>query len=136
MKKSSRLKRQTFEDRIARAEWLIGNGYVQSGNDGNDSMRCWSQRYGDDLIYTVTAYSCTCWEGQNRRKRICKHRWACFAPAAVLLVMELRTATDEQALERIGLDYKEAVGLLEPIYVNAARDEYVKCRDKLREAAA
>jgi hypothetical protein len=121
------------EDRIDRAAWLIGHGYVQPG-DGADVLTCWSQQFGEEKIYEVTTDSCTCWEGENRRRIICKHRMACFAPAMVLMVLELREAPNVDTLKSIGESYAEAIGLLDPIFVERAKEEYRKVRDELNKA--
>lgn len=120
---------------IDRAAALISLAYPQ-GEIEPGVWRCWSQRYGEDRIYTVTATSCTCWMGENRRSLICKHRWACFAPFVVEFIQNLRENTTTNALRDTIESYLKELAKVNRCYVDYARTEYRLKRDELKEVAA
>ena len=120
---------------IDRAATLIHDGYPQ-GQVEKGVWLCWSQRYGQERIYTVTADSCSCWMGQNRRSMVCKHRWSCVAPLCVGFVQELREASTMHGLELITDAYAPSIQHLDECFLEYARKEYQMKRDELQKVAA
>ena len=129
------VKPERKEDVIDRAGWLISHSYVLPGERG-DAKRCQSQRLAEQQIYDVTFDSCTCYVGQYRKGRICKHRLACFGLSSVALILEMREAPDPDALRTLGEDYAEALAEEDESFVKLARIEYLKRMEELKGMAA
>jgi len=119
------------EDVFTRAGWLIGHSYVKPG-DGADVLKCLSQTHGESVVYDVTYDTCTCYIGEFRKSKICKHRLACFAAPVVLMVLEIRDIVTEEYLETIGKEYAEAIKGCDDLFIAIARTEYMKKLEEIR----
>lgn len=119
------------EDTFTRAGWLIGQGYVKPG-DGADVLQCWSQTRGEFKVYDVAYDSCSCYIGEFRKSKICKHRLACFGAPVVLMVLEIRDIVTEGYLETVGKEYAEAIGECDDSFIVMARTEYMKRLEEIR----
>jgi len=119
------------ENTINRAAFLIREGYVQ-GYEGDGVITCWSQTFGKEKIYAVTADSCTCWIGENKPTAICKHRLACFAPEIVALSYDMYHAESEEDLIAIAQAHAESVKDSPEEYLKFARKIFSVQRERLR----
>ena len=120
---------------IDRAAIMIRDGYPQ-GEVEPGVWLCWSQRYGAEKIYTVTAYDCSCWMGENKRSIVCKHRFACHAPLIVDFIQNMRDSNGLDELRSLGEAYAEEMKRVPECFVDYARKEYEMKRDELKEQAA
>lgn len=119
------------QDVFDRAGFLIGNGHVLPG-DGADVLRCKSQSCPEEKVYDVTYDTCTCYIGEFRKSKICKHRLACFGAPVVLMILEIRDIATEGYLETIGKEYAEAIKGCDDSFIAMARTEYMKKLEEIR----
>lgn len=120
------------ENTVSRAEFLIRENYVR-GYEGDGVVAVWSQTYGAEKTYYVTADSCTCYIGINMPSKICKHRLAAHGKEIVALASDMYAAESECDLVSLAEAHAESVKDSPEEFLKFARKIYTVRLERLRQ---